>query len=58
MPTFSPDGLYLSWLNFVAPVAIGGLWLAVFAWRLPARAALPMHEVHEEEEVHGIQHAR
>jgi hypothetical protein len=58
MPTFSPDVLYLSWLNFAAPVAIGGLWLAVFAWRLPARAALPMHEVHEEEEVHGIQHAR
>ena len=58
MPTFSPDGLYLSWLNFVTPVAIGGLWLAVFAWRLPARAALPVHEVHEEEEVHGLQHAR
>lgn len=58
MPTFAPEGLWLSWLNFVAPVAIGGLWLAVFAWRLPARAALPVHEVQEEEEVHGLQHAR
>lgn len=29
-PAFFPDGLRLHWLDFAAPVAVGGLWLA--AW--------------------------
>jgi hypothetical protein len=34
--------LSLHWLDFVAPLAIGGFWVATFANRLLARAQLPV----------------
>ncbi|MEX2561472.1 MAG: hypothetical protein WD403_16225, partial [Pirellulales bacterium] len=53
MPAFHPEGIRLHWLHVAAPVAIGGLWLAVFAWRLSARAELPVYGVQIEEKAHG-----
>lgn len=50
MPTFSPGRLSVHWLNFAAPLAIGGLWLAAFFWRLPARIALPLEELPSDQE--------
>jgi hypothetical protein len=37
------------WLDVAAFVAVGGAWLAVFVWRLSARAQLPLYdlELHE-----------
>jgi hypothetical protein len=32
----------LSWMNFVTPLAIGGLWVAVFLWQLGSRPLLPL----------------
>ena len=54
MPTFSPGRLTFHWLHLVLPVAIGGLWLAMFSWRLAARSALPVLDPlpSEEEEAH------
>jgi hypothetical protein len=46
-PAFSPRAIAVHWLHVAAPVAIGGLWLALFAFRLPARAALPVYELPE-----------
>jgi hypothetical protein len=34
MPAFYPGGFHLHWLDLVIPVAMGGLWLFVFATRL------------------------
>jgi hypothetical protein len=43
MPTFfKTPAAALSFSMFTAPLAIGGLWLASFTWRLRARAGLPM----------------
>jgi hypothetical protein len=43
MPTFAESlASALSLSMFAAPIAIGGLWLASFSWRLSARADLPM----------------
>ncbi|MEX0711501.1 MAG: hypothetical protein WD278_04085 [Pirellulales bacterium] len=53
MPAFHPEGIRVHWLHVAAPVAIGGLWLAVFAWRLSARAELPVYGVQIEERAHG-----
>jgi hypothetical protein len=55
-PAFSPQGLSVHWLQLATPVAIGGLWLALFAWRLPARAALPLFELPSEIEPESVAH--
>lgn len=34
MPAFHPDGFHIHWLDLVTLIAIGGLWLGVFAWHL------------------------
>jgi hypothetical protein len=52
MPAFFPGHLHVHWLDFVAPVAIGGLWLAAFLWQLPKRSLLPWHEARLQEVVH------
>ena len=42
------------WLNIVAPVGLGGLWLALFFWQLSRRSLLPWHELRLQEVVpHG-----
>jgi hypothetical protein len=33
-PVFHPAGLAVHWLDLVLPAAIGGIWLAAFAWLL------------------------
>jgi hypothetical protein len=35
VPTFGRDGFPLRWSDPVAVVGVGGLWTAVFLWRLP-----------------------
>jgi hypothetical protein len=32
----------LSWMNFVTPLAVGGIWIAVFLWQLGSRPLLPL----------------
>lgn len=36
MPAFHRDGIRLSWMDFTAPVGIGGLWVSMFLSRLRA----------------------
>jgi hypothetical protein len=43
-PAFSPGTLTIHWLHIAALAAIGGFWAAMFAWRLQARAFLPIHD--------------
>lgn len=50
VPTFS-ESLYLSWPILITPAAIGGFWVAMFAWRLSVRGTIPVYEPHEVEEV-------
>jgi hypothetical protein len=44
MPALHQEGLEVHWLDFTAPIGIGGLWLAVFVWRLKAAPLLPQHD--------------
>lgn len=44
MPAFCPGRLCVHWLDLVAPIAVGGLWLAAFLWQLQRRSLLPGHE--------------
>ena len=36
--------LYLSWMDVAAPLALGGLWLATWAWQLQGRPLLPLRD--------------
>ncbi len=43
-PAFYQTGLHIHWLDLVAPVAIGGLWVAMFAWQLKDKPLLPRRD--------------
>jgi hypothetical protein len=42
MAPFRPEGPWVHWLDVAALVAVGGLWVAFFAWRFPAAAPVPL----------------
>jgi hypothetical protein len=45
----------LNWMDFVAPFAVGGLWLAYFFWQLAARPLVPVNDPHFAAAVaHGL----
>jgi hypothetical protein len=43
-PAFNTEHFHLSWMDVVAPIAIGGLWLATFAWQLQKRSLMPIND--------------
>jgi hypothetical protein len=43
-PTFSDHGIDPHWLDLVAPIAIGGLWLTAFARQLKDKALVPLND--------------
>lgn len=43
-PTYSPGKFALNWADVVAPIAIGGLWLALFFWQLEKRPLVPIND--------------
>lgn len=43
-PTFSGEHFHVSWMDIVAPVGFGGLWLAFFAWQLRRRPLIPIND--------------
>jgi len=44
MPALHQGGLAVSWLDFTAPIGVGGLWLALFLSRLKAAPLLPQRD--------------
>lgn len=43
-PAFYNQQLKVYWMDFVTPVAIGGLWLALFFWQLKSRPLVPIRD--------------
>lgn len=57
-PNFTGQAFSFSWMDLAAPIGIGGLWLAVFAWALKQRALIPINDplyetVLEQKHEHG-----
>jgi hypothetical protein len=48
-PEFSHEGFHLSWMDVVAPIAIGGLWLAIFFWQLAKRPLMAINDPQYDE---------
>ena len=43
-PSFFKTGLHIHWMDFAAPVGIGGMWLAAFAWQLKRAPLLAQND--------------
>ena len=43
-PEFSHEGFHISWMDFVAPLAVGGIWLAAFFWQLAKRPLMAIND--------------
>jgi hypothetical protein len=40
-PSFHPEGVFVDWLDIATLIAVGGVWVAVFTWRLASRPLIP-----------------
>jgi hypothetical protein len=43
------------WLDVVAPLAIGGIWIAAYIWSLQRRPLLPAHD-HRDPRLQPAEH--
>jgi hypothetical protein len=43
-PTWTLEHFRISWMDVVAPIAMGGLWLALFARTLMSRPLIPIND--------------
>jgi hypothetical protein len=44
VPAFQPTGFAVHWMDVVAVMGVGGIWIAVFVWQLRGRPLLPVHD--------------
>lgn len=56
-PKFSKGDFHLSWTDVVAPIGIGGLWIAFFLWQLKQRPLIPFNDPQLPEVLEAAQHA-
>lgn len=47
------NGFALHWLDLAAPIGVGGVWLAFFAWQLKDRPLIPVGEPEIQELLEG-----
>lgn len=52
-PAFWQGRFHLSWQDFIAVFALGGVWIAVFARRLKGAPMLPTQDPYAEGELKG-----
>lgn len=56
-PKFSKGDFHMSWTDVVAPIGVGGLWLAFFLWQLKQRPLIPFNDPQLPEVLEAGQHA-
>ncbi len=44
VPSFHPDGFTMHWTSLLAPLGVGGIWLAAFLSQLKNRPLLPLRD--------------
>lgn len=54
-PDFHQGKFFVSWVDFLMPFALGGLWLAAYLWQLELRPLMPVGDPHLEE---ALEHGR
>jgi hypothetical protein len=43
-PSFTHEHFHISWMDVVAPIGMGGLWLGVFTWALSKQPLIPIND--------------
>lgn len=43
-PSFADGQFHLNWMDLIAPIGMGGLWLATFAWALRQQPLIPIND--------------
>ena len=43
-PAYNAERFHLSWMDVVAPIAMGGLWISAFAWQLQKRPLIAIND--------------
>jgi hypothetical protein len=56
-PKFSKGDFLMTWTDVVAPIGIGGLWLAFFLWQLKQRPLIPFNDPQLPEVLEAAHHA-
>jgi hypothetical protein len=56
-PEFSPETFRIHALDVLAPIGLGGLWLAYFAWQLKRRPLLPLGDPELAQAIAQEEHA-
>lgn len=56
MPPLRPAGLSVYWTDIAAPVGVGGVWVAAFAWLLASRPLLAPHDPRSQPAQEAIEH--
>jgi hypothetical protein len=54
-PDFHQEQFTVSWMDFLMPIGLGGVWLALFLWQLAWRPLMPIGDPHLEE---ALEHGR
>jgi hypothetical protein len=44
VPGYEKSGPHLHWMDVLAPIGIGGIWIAAFLWQLKSQPLLPLHD--------------
>lgn len=47
-PIYHPHQIYIHWMDILAPIGIGGIWIAAYIWQLNTRPILALHDVRVE----------
>jgi hypothetical protein len=55
-PEFSHGGFHIHWMDIIAPIGVGGLWLAAFMWQLKGRPLLPLRDPHLQDALEPAAH--
>jgi Ni/Fe-hydrogenase subunit HybB-like protein len=55
LPSFRPTGIGTWWMSLVAPIGLGGLWLAYYLIRVRSLPLLPSADPHAADAIHARQ---
>ncbi len=56
LPVFPDTPIWQHWMDPLAPVGLGGLWLAFYLWNLGRAPLLPQHDVNQAAALHCHEH--